>query len=285
MRAPIAFTLVLFVSASAAAAQAESNAPAYTTISLRLSKLKLRNADQLLSDAVGSGPVIGQELDLVDDFRVNDGPKKVWGIRGSISYGGRVKLRGGYQRARYSGIGPTPSQLVFAGYTIPGGTMMDSSARYDWFEVGVQWDFLRTQMITAGLMFEPKIVNLRVRSVGNGQEGQSGPVLPFREVEEEIVPIPALGVSFDFRPIENFGVRAEAKGIRMPLMTSLFNNIEKVETFDWEVEATVYLAPQAGLTMGYRSTQFEIELDKSGARYFETKVKLRGWFAALDLAF
>ncbi len=284
MRVPIVLTLALVVSASTAAAQAEKP-PAYTTISVRLSKLKLRNADQLLSDAVGSGPVIGQELDLVDDFRVNDGPKKFWGIRGSVSYGGRVKLRGGYQRARYSGNGPTPSQLVYAGYTIPAGTVMDSSTRYDWFEVGLQWDLLRTQMITFGLMFEPKIVNLRVRSVGNGQEGQSGPVLPFREVEEEIVPIPAIGAAFDFRPIENFGVRAEAKGIRMPLTTSLFNNIEKVETFDWEVEATVYLAPQAGLTVGYRSTQFEIELDKSGARYFETKVKFRGWFAALDLAF
>lgn len=267
-----------------AAQQSESNSS--IDFSVRYWLFKARDTDLLIRDTVGSGPLLGQKVSLVDTFGVDDGPKGALGLRTLIGYKGALYIRGGYQRMRLQGNAFINQPTAFAGYTLQTGSATDTSTRFDFFEVGVQYNFVNSTAFKLGVLLEPKIVNFRARVTGVGQEGNTGPFVPFREKEEEIIPVPLIGLSAELKPFDWLGLRGEAKGLKLPNADNLGLGIDgDVTAFDWEASLAIYLGDAFAVTGGYRSLMFDFEFDQSGQRRVETDLKFSGWFAALDLKF
>jgi len=163
---------------------------------------------------------------------------------------------------------------------------VDVSTRFDFFEVGLQYNLVNTEDFKLGLLAEAKFLSLRARVSGTGQEGSTGPFLPFREKEEELIPIPLLGLTAELRPFDFLGIRAEIKGLKLPDAEDFGLSIEgDVEALDYEVAASFFLGDSVALTGGFRGFKVEAELEQSSRRRVELDLGFQGWFAALDFRF
>jgi len=247
---------------------------------------EMKKSRLLIQDSVGSGPVLGEKVDLANTFGVDDGPEMFPGVRALLGYRGSFYLRLGYQELRFDGNSMATAPIEFAGYTIQANTPVDTSNRFDYFEVGVQYNLINTEDFKLGILAEPKIMNMRLRVSGIGQEGSSGPAVPFCEKEEEVFAIPLVGVSVQLRPFDFLGIRGELKGLRIPNAEHLGMEIEgDVTAVDYEVAASLYFGDSFALTGGYRGLKFDIELEQSSSRNVDVDLEFRGWFAGLDLMF
>ena len=247
---------------------------------------KMKKSDLLLRDTVGSGLTLGQEIDLEKDFGVRDGPRTFPGVRVCLGYRGSFFLRGGYQELNFAGNSAAGGPLEIAGYTIQPGSRVDVSTRFDFFEVGLQYNLVNSEDFKLGILVEPKFLSLRTRIAGTGQEGSTGPFVPFREKEEELVPIPLLGLTVELRPFDFLGIRAEIKGLKLPDAEDFGLSIEgDVEAIDYEVAASLFLGDSVALTGGFRGLKFDVELEQSSRRRVELDLDFEGWFAALDIRF
>ena len=252
--------------------------------SVWFAKLKKLRAE--IEDSVGSGPVIGQEVDLEDDFGTRDGPRTFPGFRAMVGYRGSLYLRGGYQELGFRGGGATGRTVQFAGYTIAPGTFVDTSAKFDYFEVGLQYNLINSEDLKLGLLAEPKLMNLRLRLSGSGQEGTSGPVVPFYEKEAEFVVMPLLGLAVELRPFDFLGLRGEVKGLAIPNADALGLGVDgDLRAVDAEIGVSLYLDDAIALTGGYRLLKFDLELEEGRPREVDVEAEFHGWFAALDLRF
>ena len=248
---------------------------------------KMTKSDITISDSVGFGPVLGENLDFVDDFGTDNGPDLLPGVRAMLSgFQGKMTLRGGYQALNFGGGTTTTRDIRFAGYSIPTGSPVDTSLNFDFWEVGLQWNIVNAEQFQLGLLAEPKFMNLRVRVNGFGQEGTTGPVVPFTEVEEEFVIMPLIGAHLNFRPFELLGFRGELKGFTIPNADSLGLGVNgKLRAVDAEGAVSLYFSDAIALSGGYRLFKFTFDSDQGGVRDFETAFEFQGWFAALDVRF
>ncbi|MBN2492725.1 MAG: hypothetical protein JXQ29_17895, partial [Planctomycetes bacterium] len=247
-------------------------------------KLDKLRAD--LRDAVGSGPVIGEKVDFEEDFGIRDGPQMLAGFRALLGYRKSLYLRGGYQELGFRGGTTTERATRFAGYTIPADTFVDTSARFDFFEVGLQYNLIDSDVLRFGLLAEPKFMNLRLRVSGTGQEGTSGPLVPFYEKEEEFVIMPLLGLALELRPLDYLGIRGEIKGLSIPNADSFGLRVDgRLRAVDAEVGVSLVLSDALALTGGYRLLRFDLELEDSDPRSLDVKAEFSGWFVAIDLRF
>jgi hypothetical protein len=237
-------------------------------------------------DSVGSGPAIGEKVDLVDDFGTRDGPRTFPGFRAMVGYRGSLYLRGGYQELGFRGGTSVDRAFQFAGYTIPASTFVDTSASFDYFEAGLQYNLINSEDLKLGFLAEPKFMNLRIRVSGSGQEGTTGPVVPFYEKEEEFVIMPLLGLTLELRPFDFLGIRGEVKGLAIPNADALGLGVEgDLRAVDAEIGASFYLDDAIALTGGYRLFKFDFELEDGHPRSVDAKAEFQGWFAAIDLRF
>jgi hypothetical protein len=247
---------------------------------------KMTKSDIHFRDSVGSGPVLGDHVDLVSDFGTSNGPKTMPGVRALLAYRGSLILRGGFQQLDFRGGTQTSEPIQFAGYTIPTGTAMDTSTRFDFFEVGLQYNLIHNEDIKLGIFAEPKFMNLRVRVSGSGQEGTTGPVVPFYEKEEEFVVMPLLGVHLQVRPLDWLGIRGELKGLAIPNADSLGLGAEgSLRAVDAEIMASFFLGDALAVSGGYRLFKFGLGLEGSNNRTVDMKMEFEGWMLGLDLRF
>ena len=247
--------------------------------------LKAEDMDILMSDTVGSGPVLGQRLDFPDTFGTDDGTKAFVSLKVLLGYRDAIFIRGGYQKIRFSGGGVVNGPGDFAGYTLDPGSPTDTSTRFDFFEVGLQWNIIRSNELKLGLLVEPKIMNFRVRVDAFGQRGVSGPPVPFYEKEEEVLLIPLAGLTAELRPFDWLALRGEVKAMRLTSAGWLPGLDGDLTSYDWEVDLSFHFGDSVAITGGYRATKFDMELAESGVRKTKADLKFSGWYASLDLRF
>jgi len=248
---------------------------------------KMTKSDISISDSVGFGPILGESIDFVDDFGTDQGPDIFPGVRAMLSgFQGKWVLRGGYQALKFDGGATLTRDVRFAGYSMPTGVPVDTSLRFDFWEVGLQWNILNLDQFQLGVLAEPKFMNLRVRVNGFGQEGTSGPVVPFKEVEEEFVIMPLIGLHLNFRPFELLGFRGELKGFSIPNADALGLGVDgKLRAVDAEAAVSLYFSDAIALSGGYRLFKFRFDSDQGGVRDFESNFEFQGWFAAVEARF
>jgi hypothetical protein len=206
-------------------------------------------------------------------------------MRATIGYEDRLFLRGGYQRVRLGGSGVVNGPAQMAGYTLQPGSPTDTSMRFDFFEVGLQYNIMNQTDLKLGLLVEPKIMNYRARVSAFGQRGNTGPYVPFYEKEEEILVVPLVGINTELRPFDWLALRAEVLAMRLTSTGWLPGLDGDLTSYDWQVGLSLYIDEPLAITGGYRSTSFDMELSESGVRKTKLDLKFSGWFVALDLKF
>jgi hypothetical protein len=248
---------------------------------------KMTKSDINIGDSVGIGPVLGENIDFVDDFGTDGGPDTFFGVRGMLSgFQGKWVLRGGYQTLNFSGGTNLTRDFRFAGYSMPTGSPVDTSLNFDFWEAGLQWNIVNADEFQLGILAEPKFMNLRVRVNGYGQEGTSGPVVPFKEIEEEFVIMPLIGLHLNFRPFELLGFRGELKGFSIPNADSIGLGVDgKLRAVDAEGAVSLYFSDAISLSGGYRLFKFSFDSDQGGVRSYESAFEFQGWFAAVEARF
>lgn len=246
---------------------------------------KMTKVDVKMADQVGNGPVLGEWLEFDDDFGLRTGTKLFPGIKVMLGYNDRLFFRGAYQELRFRGSTWLDSDYELAGYTAKQGTFLKSSFKLDYFDAGLQYNLVNHEDIQLGIIGEAKIYNLRIRASGEGQEGDTGPVVPFSEKEEEVVYLPVLGLHLNLRPADWLGIKAEAKGMSLSSISSLELGVENYTVLEAEAGVSIYLDKALALTFGYRWLRTDFELDTDSPRTVEVETKLRGFMASLDLRF
>jgi len=246
---------------------------------------KMTKVDVKMEDQVGDGPVLGEWIDFHDDFGLRTGTKLFPGIKVMLGYNDRLFLRGAYQELRFRGSTWLDSDYEYSGYTAKRGTFLRSSFKLDNFNAGLQYNLINHEDIQLGIIGEAKIYNTRIRASGEGQEGDTGPVVSFSEKEEAVVYLPILGLHLNLRPADWLGIQGEVKGMTLSSISDLELGVEDYTVLEVEAAVSIYLDPAMALTFGYRWLRTDFELDTDSPRRVEVETKLRGFMASLDLRF
>jgi len=208
-----------------------------------------------------SGPIIGTNLDLVNDLGVDD-------LENFVE--GRITLELGHHNFRYaymplswSGQATLTRDINFAGRTYPASTQVSTDTQIDYHRFSYRYDFIDTLQNRLGIIAEVKYFDGRV----NLKDAAFG----LDESTRLQIPIPAIGVGAQMSIPLLAKVGAEITGMTLGSLAYVL---------DAEANVGFHPLPFMDVSAGYRFLKFHIDKDDDVG-----SVTLKGPFVTISANF
>jgi len=193
--------------------------------------------------------VPGTTFDVKTDLLMED--DTTWEARGTIRFGAKWKLRGGYTTLDYKGSATLESRIRLDDTTFQAGEAVSSSLKGGYYGGDLEWDFL-----TSGTGYLGVIAGARAPDV---DVVLSSPALSKRELATYRPVCPVLGVA----------ARLYANRVSIEGFASTFAKIPGRKVTDLEISARINLSDRLAIGGGYRYLSFTAE---NGADFADFKV-------------
>jgi opacity protein-like surface antigen len=171
-------------------------------------------------------------------------------------------FRLGYTPLTFDGSDTLATAIQIDGQTYDPGDLVDSELELDQYELSVLWDFYLTEFVTVSPVMQVTLVDAAV-NVSNETAALS-------VTEDQLLPIPCLGVKGEVYPFTRLGLFAEGKGMTLGSLATT-----------WELQGgmTLHLTRNVALQGKYRYLDYsfdfsdtELDLNLGGA-YVGTTVR------------
>lgn len=189
--------------------------------------------------AKGVLDVPGTTFDVKDDLLMED--DTTWEARGTIRFGAKWKLRGGYTTLDYKGDATLESRIRIDGTTFQAGEQVASSLKGGYYGGDLEWDFLTS---------------------ANGYLGVIGGA---RAPDVDVVlsaPASSKRVQATYRPVcPVLGVAGRIYANRLSIegFASTFAKVSGRKVTDLEINARISLSDRLAIGGGYRYLSFSAE--------------------------
>lgn len=200
--------------------------------------------------------ILGTDVDLVGDLGIEQ--KKLGKFNLVLRPGKKHRFRFERLPIQYESDTVVSRRFVFNGQTFNVGLPVQTTASFDTYRFGYEYDFLYRPKGFIGALLELKYTNVDVAldsPIGN-------------EFAQAAAPIPTAGVIARGYPVPNLAITGELSLFRMP--ESLATQLEGRGTYtDFDLNATYNFNRYVGVQGGYRrvNISYDVDLD-SGALKF-----------------
>lgn len=171
-------------------------------------------------------------------------------------------FRAGYTPLSFDGSDSLASAITVDGTTYDPGDIVDSELNLDMYELSVLWDFYLTEFVTVSPLIQVSLIDAEI-DISNDTQLVS-------VTEDQLLPIPYIGVKGEVYPLSRLSLFAEGKGMTLGSLATT-----------WEVQGgmTVHLTKNVALQGKYRYLDYsfdfsdtELDLNLGGA-YVGTTVR------------
>jgi len=208
-----------------------------------------------------SGPIIGTNLDLVNDLGVDDLENFVEG-RITLELGNH-NFRYAYMPLSWSGLATLSRDINFAGRTYPVSSQVSTDVKIDYHRFSYRYDFINKLQNRVGIIAEVKYFDGRV----NLKDAAFG----LDESTRLQIPMPAIGVGAQVAIPLLAKVGAEITGMSLGTLAYVL---------DAEANVGFHPLPFVDVSAGYRFLKFHIEKDDDVG-----SVTLKGPFVTITANF
>ena len=171
-------------------------------------------------------------------------------------------FRLGYTPLTFDGSDALTQSIIVDGVTYDPGDVVDSELKLDQYELAVLWDFYLTEFVTVSPVMQVTLVDAAM-DVSNETAAVSAS-------EDQLLPIPYVGVKGEVYPLTRLSLFAEGKGMTLGSLAST-----------WEIQGgmTLHITKNVAIEGKYRYLDYsfdfsDTELDLNlGGGYVGTAVR------------
>jgi len=214
------------------------------------------NAEPSLIVNSESLDILGTDVDLVNDLGIEQ--KKLGKFNLVLRPGRKHRFRFERLPIHYEADTVVSRSFVFNGQTFNVGLPVQTTANFDTYRFGYEYDFLYRSKGFIGALLELKYTNVDVElnsPIGN-------------EFALAAAPIPTAGVIARGYPLPSLAITGEVSLFRMP--ESLATQLEGRGTYtDFDFNATYNFNRFAGVQAGYRKVNifYDVERDRGTLKF------------------
>ncbi|HAK55535.1 MAG: hypothetical protein QF463_14935 [Vicinamibacterales bacterium] len=202
--------------------------------------------------------IAGSDIDVVADLGILQ--KRFPEFRAVLRPARKHKFRIQYVPIGYDSDALLDRSIVFNGIRYDIGIPVTTTARWDTWRFGYEYDFVYRERWFAGLILEAKYTNVEVTLDS-----------PFAsEFIRARAPVPAVGGIVRAYPAENWGLTFELTGFKLP---EGIDENHRGEYIDIDIYTTLNFTDNVGFQFGYRSVNLIYQVSQDAG-----DVKLRGFY-------
>jgi len=200
--------------------------------------------------------IVGSDVDLVQDLGIEQ--KKLSKMNVVLRPGKKHRFRFERLPIHYEADATVSRRFVFNGQTFNVGLPVQTSAKFDTYRFGYEYDFLYRSKGFIGALLELKYTNIDVEL--------NSPIL--QEFTRAAAPIPTAGLVGRVYPVRNLAINGEFSLFRTP--ESLAEQLEGRGTYtDFDFNATYNFNRYVGAQVGYRNVNifYDVDLDNGTLKF------------------
>ncbi len=214
------------------------------------------------SEALG---ILGTDIDLVTDLGIESKWLKDFGV--VLRPGRKHRFRIDYLALNYEAEATLSREFIFNGLRYPVGLPVSTTAKFNTWRFGYEYDFLYTSRGFLGVLLDAKFTDMDV--------GLNSPIGD--EFSKQLVPIPTIGGVGRVYVTRNVSLNGEMSYFKIP--DSAFDDYQG-RYLDYDFSGVFNMHRNAAVQLGYRSIDVYYERVLDGGT-----LNFDGWYFGLTTRF
>ena len=217
----------------------------------------------------GALAALGQPgaVDFVSEFGIQN--TRFNEFRGVLKAGKKNKIRVSHVVMQYNQSATLQRTITFGGTTFPVNVPATADLKWEFWNLGYEWDFVATPRAVVGMITEVKFnkVSANLEATGYGTS-----------VTDVNAPVPAIGFTARVYPHRLFSVTSEFRGFKVPgfigkkISDAAGDNFD-AKMYDFDFYGTMSFTRYLGAQVGYRRVTAEYLIDPDAG-----DLKMKGFY-------